>query len=310
MNILLTGGAGFIGSHVAEAYLSLGHRVIIVDNLTTGKRKNIPADAIFYETDVRDRKKIEAIFAKERIDAINHHAAQMKAPVSVKNPVYDAEVNLIGLLQIMECATKYRVKKVISISSAAVFGDVGDDPIRHDAPKNPISPYGIHKYTTELYLAYYMKQRGIPYTILRYANVYGPRQVGDGEGGVVAIFTGTMLRGESPTVFSYPEEPDGMIRDYIYVRDLMSANISALEQGDGQIINLGTEVGIKTTELARTIRAEIDADIPIKYGSARTGDIRVSVFDSENARRHLNWRPKTRLTDGIRETVAYYRGQE
>ncbi|RMH69937.1 MAG: SDR family NAD(P)-dependent oxidoreductase [Gemmatimonadetes bacterium] len=311
MNILITGGAGFIGSNVADAFLAEGHRVIIVDNLSTGKRENLPPEAIFYEVDIRDADQLEAVFKRESIDIIDHHAAQMSVPASVADPVYDANVNVIGLLNLMQCAVKYGVKKVIFISSGgAIYGESETFPITEDMPVQPVSPYAITKYVSEHYLRFYWHQYNLPYTILRYANVYGPRQIPHGEAGVVAIFIEALLANKTPKIFTFPDMPEGMIRDYVFVGDVVQANLRVLQHGDGEAYNIGTGIQTTTLTLLKTIQNAIGTGITPVFSEARAGDLRCSQLDITKAAQHLGWQPEYDLKTGIQKTVNYYRKEE
>ena len=231
MKILVTGGAGFIGSNVVDGYIEQGHEVVVVDNLFTGKRENVNPNAKFYNVDIR-APEIGDIIKQERPDIINHHAAQISVPESVNDPLFDADVNIKGLLNLLEGAVKYGTKKVIFISSGgAIYGEAEEYPTSEAYQPRPLSPYAITKYTSEYYLAFYRHQYGLEYTTLRYANIYGPRQIPHGEAGVVAIFMDNILKGKKSVLYHYPEDEDGMIRDYCFVGDVVKANIKALTEG-------------------------------------------------------------------------------
>ncbi|RMG03140.1 MAG: NAD-dependent epimerase/dehydratase family protein [Nitrospirae bacterium] len=313
MKILVTGGAGFIGSNVVDGYIRAGHEVVVVDNLYTGRMENLNPRAGFYLMDVRAGE-LEKVFEIERPDVVNHHAAQMSVPASVEDPRFDADVNIMGILNLLENSVRYGVKKFIFISTGgAVYGEKEDLPTSEDAVPEPRSPYAITKYSSEIYLNYYRFQHGLDYTILRYANIYGPRQVPHGEAGVVAIFTRKMLSGELPTIYRYPDQEDGMTRDYCYVGDVVRANILALEGGSATVFNIGTGVETTTGELYRTVLGALRDegialderfDTPNK-GEARPGDLRRSALDYGRAERELGWSPEYDLIKGIRETVRY-----
>lgn len=308
MNILITGGAGFIGSHVADAYLAKGHRVIIVDNLSTGRRENVPTQAIFYHVDICDQDQLTQIFENESIDMINHHAAQMNVPLSVEDPVFDATVNVIGFLNLMQAAIKYNIQKVIFISSGgAIYGDCDTFPISEETPATPLSPYGITKYVAEKYLQFYARQYQLNYTVLRYANVYGPRQLPHGEAGVVAIFIQRLMAGQIPKIFAYPDQPDGMIRDYIYVDDVVQANLIALETGNSTAFNIGTGIETSTSQLLKTIQDLMGTTVVPEIGPARPGDLPKNVVSSQKAKWELDWHPKTTLVDGLRKTIDFFK---
>jgi UDP-glucose 4-epimerase len=253
MKILVTGGAGFIGSHVLDAFVREGFDVVTVDNLSSGAHKNITPAVSFYPVDIRE-KSLETVFALERPDIVNHHAAQISVPSSVRDPLHDADVNVRGLLNTLECCTKYGAKKMIFISSGgAVYGETDELPIPEDFRPDPVSPYAINKFVSEYYLKFYKREHGLDYTVLRYSNIYGPRQVPQGEAGVVALFIEKFLRGELPTLYRYPEAPEGMTRDYCYVEDVARANLLALDRGNGEILNLGTGIETSTRTLYEMI---------------------------------------------------------
>jgi UDP-glucose 4-epimerase len=313
MKILVTGGAGFIGSNVVDGYIREGHTVVVVDNLYTGKKANINSKAKFYPLDIRSRE-IKGLMEKERPDVLNHHAAQISVPVSVADPVLDAEINLTGLLNLLEKGIKYDLKKVIFISSGgAIYGEASQYPTSEEYVPIPLSPYAVSKFSSEHYLKYYHHQYGLDYTILRYANIYGPRQIPHGEAGVVSIFMNNLLAGKRSTLNHFKEDPEGMIRDYCYVGDVVKANIEALVQGNGEIFNIGTGCGTKTSELYQTVyeavkeseKELIEGLSTLERQSARPGDIRRSCLVVEKARRKLGWNPETDLQEGIRQTLKW-----
>jgi len=314
MKIMVTGGAGFIGSNVVDGYLKAGHQVIILDNLYSGKMENINPDAKFYKEDIRYGE-IERIIESERPDIINHHAAQMSVPASVEDPVFDADVNIKGILNLLQSAVKYKIKKFIFISSGgAVYGEASQYPTSEDYPPIPLSPYAVSKFVSEYYLNYYRHQFGLKYTILRYANVYGPRQIPHGEAGVVAIFMSNLWNKKGSNLYHFPNDDQGMIRDYCYVGDIVKANIQALTTGDNDFINIGTGRETKTEELYNIIFEaikEIQPGIPddlsklSKY-PARSGDIARSCLIVKKAKDLLGWSPDTDLRKGIRFTLEWY----
>jgi UDP-glucose 4-epimerase len=308
--ILVTGGAGFIGSHVADAYIAAGHQVTIIDNLYTGKKENINPSARFYQTDIRSDE-IDAIFEKERPEIINHHAAQMSVPESVRNPRFDAEVNILGLINLLQCAIKYGVKKIIFISSGgAIYGEAKEYPTSESYTPEPLSPYAITKLTSEKYLEFYRHQYGLDYVVLRYANIYGPRQIPKGEAGVVSIFIENLLAGQPSVVYSFPDDPRGMERDYCFVGDIVNANIAALQESVAGIYNIGTQIPTKTADLYDMIYKSADILTPgleePQKDHARQGDIRRSCLNIDKAKALLNWQPKVGLREGIRETIKWY----
>ncbi|PKN73156.1 MAG: UDP-glucose 4-epimerase [Candidatus Cloacimonetes bacterium HGW-Cloacimonetes-3] len=312
MKVLITGAAGFIASHVADAYLKAGHEVVIIDNLVSGYQRNINPQATFYHMDICDPA-LEQVFAKEQPDIVNHHAAQVSVPRSISNPLYDVEVNVKGLINILECCVKYSVKKVIFISSGgAIYGEATEYPTTENYAPKPLSVYAINKMVGESYLYFYHHQYGLNYTVLRYANVYGPRQVSHGEAGVVSLFTEQMLAGVTPTIFRYPDQPEGMIRDYVYVGDVVQANLLALEHGEGQAFNIGTCTPTSTLKLYQelvrlftSLHLPLVTSLPL-FGIARQGDLRNSMLDFSKARRNLGWEPKVNLAEGLANVISYF----
>ncbi len=313
MKILVTGGAGFIGSNVVDGYIREGHQVGVVDNLYTGKKANINPKAKFYPLDIRS-KEIDTLMEKERPEVLNHHAAQISVPISVADPVLDAEINLKGLLNLLENAVKYDVKKIIFISSGgAIYGEATQYPTSEEYPPTPLSPYAISKFSSEYYLNYYHHQYGLDYTILRYANIYGPRQIPHGEAGVVSIFMDNLLKGIRSTLNHFEEDPEGMIRDYCYVGDVVKANVEAVTKGSGEFFNIGTGRGTKTLGLYQTVYGAIKASNPelpeelatLDSQQARPGDIRRSCLVVEKAGGKLGWIPETDLKEGIKLTLKW-----
>ena len=318
MKILVTGGAGFIGSNVVDGYIKEGHEVVVVDNLVSGKKENINPKAKFYQLDIRSAE-VKDVIEREKPEIINHHAAQISVPDSVKDPIYDADVNIKGFLNILEAAVKHGVRKIIFISSGgAIYGDAEEYPTSEEYQPKPISPYAITKYTSEHYLTYYKHQYGLEYTTLRYANIYGPRQIPHGEAGVVAIFMDNILKGKKSILYHYPEDEEGMIRDYCFVGDVVEANIKALNKGDSDFFNIGTGVETKTLELYKLILntyQEMGYNIsdelkePIRQ-PARAGDLKRSCLIVKKASKGLGWSPKTDLKTGILKTWQWRLSQE
>lgn len=313
MKILVTGGAGFIGSNVVDAYINAGHEVVVIDNLFSGKRENLNPDATFYLMDVRSAE-IPKVFEKEQFDVINHHAAQMSVPASVDDPSFDADVNVLGFINLLEAARKTNVKKIIFISSGgAIYGEADEYPTSEKTYPQPLSPYAITKAVSEQYLAFYQHHYGLDYTVLRYANVYGPRQIPHGEAGVIALFMNRLLTGKPCTVFHYPEDPAGMTRDYCFVGDVVEANLLALEKGSGEAFNIGTGIATKTKELFGAIYTIIKTEKPdlpddfIKpaFAPARQGDLRRSCLNIEKAAETMGFRADTALEDGLAETLKW-----
>jgi len=315
MKILVTGGAGFIGSNVVDGYIEKGHTVVVVDNLFTGKKENLNPAATFCEVDIRSTE-VRKIIEKERPEVVNHHAAQISVPASVQDPSFDADVNVKGLINILEASRKNGVRKVVFISSGgAIYGEADQYPTTENYSPEPLSPYAITKLASEYYLSYYHHQWGLDYTILRYANIYGPRQIPHGEAGVVAIFMSRLMNNQPCTLYHFPEEPSGMIRDYCFVGDVVKANLLALEQSDNDTFNIGTEKEINTLDLFRIIFEEVkkvkkkDLDDKLrepKREPARPGDIAKSCLVIEKASSGLGWKPETSLAEGIKATLEWY----
>lgn len=307
MKILITGGAGFIASHVTDAYLDAGYEVVIVDNLSTGNLDNVNPRAKFYQLDICDPA-LGDVFAAEKPDIVNHHAAQISVPRSIADPLLDAEVNIKGLINILQNCVKYHVKKVIFISSGgAIYGEAEEYPTTENYPPKPLSVYAINKMAGESYLYFYQHQYGLNYTVLRYANVYGPRQVSHGEAGVVSLFIQTLLSGYTPSIYSYPEEPEGMIRDYVYVLDVVRANLLALDYAKNDVFNIGTCVETTTSLLYKTILWQLGLKLKPQSGRARQGDLHRSMLDYSKAFRELGWSPIYTLEQGVQETIAYFK---
>jgi UDP-glucose 4-epimerase len=309
MKVLITGGAGFIGSHVADAYLAAGHSVVIVDNLSSGSISNIPRGASFHLMSINAPELLK-VFEMEKPDIVNHHAAQISVTVSVKNPFLDAQSNALGFLSVLESCRLTGVKKIIFISSGgAIYGETPLERTPEDYPPQPFSPYAIHKQAGESYLKFYFKQYGIPYTVLRYANVYGPRQDPFGEAGVIAIFITKLLAGETPTINAFPEEPDGMSRDYVFVEDAARANLLALDKAPGEAFNIGTSLPVKTKKLLSTLCDIMGKKLKYTPAGPRPGDIKYSCLDVRKAREVLGWEPAHTLEEGLRKTVAYFKSR-
>ena len=306
MKILVTGGAGFIGSNVVDKFIDLGHEVVVVDDLSSGFRHNVNSKAKFYEMDIRSRE-LATVFEVEKPDNVDHHAAQISVPVSVKDPEFDADVNVKGFLNILQNCVKFKVKKVIFISSGgAVYGEAEEYPTTEKYDPKPLSPYAINKFIAEKYLYFYYHQYDLNYTVLRYANVYGPRQIPHGEAGVVSIFITNFRDNKTSHLYAFPEEPDGMIRDYVFVKDAVRANVIALEKGDMETINIGTGLETTTGKLYSEISRQMNVNIDPIRGNARAGDIRKSCLNIEKAGSILGWKPEYSLEDGIKQTIHFF----
>ncbi|MFB5191678.1 NAD-dependent epimerase/dehydratase family protein [Alicyclobacillus fastidiosus] len=309
MKILITGGAGFIGSHVVNAYIEAGHEVVVIDNLSSGTESRVHPKAKFYQMDIRSDE-LEAVFARERPDVVNHHAAQKSVPKSVEDPRYDAEFNVMGLLNLLECCRKHGVHKFIFISSGGALA--GDAPvIPTDENVNPvmISPYAIHKYVGEKYLHFYRVTYNLHYTVLRYANVYGPNQIADGECGVIPIFMNNILSEKPSTVFAYADQPRGTTRDYVYVEDVAEANILALTGANDEILNIGSGDEIHTEDVYHLIARIAGSTLPLHHASERVGDVRRSVLDCTKAKEVLGWTAKTSLEEGVKKTLDWLKSE-
>lgn len=300
MRVMVTGGAGFIGSHIAELLIEHGHATVVVDNLSGGRREQVPAGARFYLADVR-APEIAEIFEREQPDVVIHQAAQVSVSRSVADPATDAQINISGSLNLLEQCRAHKVSKVVFASSAAVYGDPVRLPVDEEHPIGPASPYGVAKYSVEEYLRIYRTLYGLDYTVLRYANVYGPRQDAHGEGGVVAIFTHRIVRGEPIEVHGDGEQT----RDLIFVRDVARANVQALERGGGEQINVSGRSETSVNELAKALGALVGRNVSMSYVTPRSGDIRRSVLANDKAARLLDWRPEVALREGLAAVVEY-----
>ena len=300
---LVTGGAGFIGSHVCDALIERGFHVAVVDDLSTGKRRNLAPDATFYEMDIRDRA-VADVFANEKPDVLFHLAAQMDVRRSVADPAYDADVNIGGTVNLLEAGRAAGLRKTIyAATGGAMYGEPTRLPADESTPIQPLCPYGISKGTVELYLELYRKLYQMSYTSLRYPNVYGPRQDPHGEAGVVAIFSQTMLCGKRPKMFG-----DGaMTRDYVFVGDVVAANMTALDKGDGARVNLGWGKEISVQQVFDGVRDAVGTDIEPQYVEERLGEVHHISLDASKAKEILGWEPKVSLQDGLREAVDFYR---
>jgi UDP-glucose 4-epimerase len=305
--VLVTGGAGFIGSHVVDAYLARGDRVWVVDDLSSGKRENVPEGASFVEMDIRDGR-IRDLFRNIGFDLVNHHAAQIDVRASVADPEFDAQVNLLGLLNLLEGAREVGVGRFVFVSSGGVvYGEPESFPTPETAPKLPLSPYGVTKLTGELYLNYYRRIHGLDYVALRYGNVYGPRQDPHGEAGVVAIFSSRLLSGEPLTVFGDGEQT----RDYTFVKDIVSANmlVSDLELGgdgglDRRAFNVGTGNGVSVNQLAAALEGIAGYRPGRSHEAPRPGELRDSRLDTGRLQAQ-GWACQWTLEEGLRETYEH-----
>jgi UDP-glucose 4-epimerase len=307
MKILVTGGAGFIASHIVDRYLALGHEVVVVDNLSTGSRALANPRARFVTADLRSPRLAEC-FATERPEVVNHHAAQAAVRRSVTDPQFDAKVNVVGTVNLLECCRRFGVRRVIFASSGgAVYGDTELLPTPEEHPARPASPYGITKLTVEHYLACWELLYQISWIALRYANVYGPRQNPLGEAGVIAIFAHRLLKGESPIVNGDGEQT----RDYVYVGDVVEANVRALERQEvNGPVNVGTGIETSVNDLLKQLSRWVDHSVDVVHGPAKAGEQRRSVVDPSRAKALLGWSPQISLEEGLRRTVEYFKHSE
>lgn len=305
MRILITGGAGFIASHIQDAYLAAGHTVAILDNLATGNKANVAPASKFYQLDIRESA-VESILEEFRPEVLSHHAAQMDVRRSVSEPIYDCEVNGIGTLNLMEAARKHGVKKVVFASSGgAIYGEQESYPADESHSTQPASPYGITKLLGEKYLHFYQETYGIDAVALRYANVYGPRQNPHGEAGVVAIFATKLLKGEIPVI-----NGDGLqTRDYVFVEDVVQANLLALKPGVRGVYNVGTAVETDVVAIYQHLAAAAGVKAAASHGPAKPGEQRRSVIAYGKIQKELGWSPKFSLAEGLKKTVEYFRSR-
>lgn len=314
MKILVTGGAGFVGSHVVDGYIAQGHSVVVIDNLSTGRRENVNPKARFYQTDITDFAELHKIFAGEQqIDLLNHHAAQIDVRLSVSDPRFDARVNLLGLLNLLECCKEFSVRKIIFASSGGVlYGDAEKIPSSEESPKQPLSPYGVAKFASELYLFSYKQTHNLEYVALRYANVYGPRQPAKGDGNVVSTFARLLAQGEPVTVFGDGEQT----RDFVFVGDVAQANRLATEKiselhrhpvrsVDDLAFNIGTGRETSINQLFAKLRARTGERGEAHYAPPRTGEVRRNALDIAKAQRVLTFAPAISLDEGLRQTVNW-----
>jgi UDP-glucose 4-epimerase len=305
MRIVVTGGAGFIGSHLVDAFIAAGHDCVVIDNLWAhggGRRENLHPRASFVHMDIRDEA-VKRIFHEVKPDLVCHHAAQHSVAIGARDPQFDANVNIVGMLNVLDAAVAAGTRKVIFASSAATYGDVTKLPVDESTPQRPVSPYGISKMATEHYLRFYQSEHGLDYTALRYGNVYGPRQDPNGEAGVIAIFAAKFLAGDGVRIDWDGEQS----RDYVYVGDVVKANLAALTRGSGEIYVIGA--GKKTTvnQVYKALAAATGFEAPITHAPRRAGDAREIYFNPAKAARELGWKAEVDLKTGMSETIAYFR---
>ncbi len=305
MKVLVTGAAGFIASHVADAYLAERLDVAVVDDLSRGSRGNLPPGVRLYQVDIRDRSAMAGIFEEEKPGLVNHHAAQMDVRTAVSEPLLDAETNILASIHLLDLAIKNKVRRFIYASTGgAVYGEPKVLPANEDTPVLPLAPYGISKHTVEHYLFTYRALYGLPYVVLRYGNVYGPRQSSQGEAGVVAVFCQQMLQKVTPTIFG-----DGTkTRDYVHVSDVVRANVKALKLGEGEIFNIAS--GVRTTdyEIFTFVREGLGiAPFEPLYAPKRPGEIDHIALDVRKAGAKLDWHPEVPIGQGIKRTAEWFR---
>ena len=302
MEILVTGGAGFIGSHIADALLERGSNVWIVDDLSTGKEENVDKRARFVEMDISGPG-LEDLFASQGPRVVFHCAAQIDVRRSLEDPLLDAKSNVLGTINLLEACRKWNTEKVIfSSSGGTIYGNV-KTAATEDFPVRPASPYAVSKLSSEYYLECYRQWHGLDYTVLRYANVFGPRQNPEGEAGVVAIFSDCLLSGKRPVLYGFGK----MIRDYIYVEDAVKANLAAVERGSGQIVNIGTGRPTSVRELFDAIASILGYDGEPELAAARKGELESIFLSSARAREVLGWEAEVSLEEGLEMTTSWYR---
>lgn len=300
MRILVTGGAGFIGSHVVDAYVARGHHVTVVDDLSTGRKTNVNPKARFIKADIRDSS-LSRLFKKGRFDLVNHHAAQLDVRKSVSEPTFDASVNILGLLNLLELSRLNKVKKFIFAASGGTYYGECDRPAREEAPPQPLSPYGVTKLAGEHYVRAYGALHGLKFTVLRYGNVYGPRQDPHGEAGVVAIFCQRLLAGQTAFIFGNGKQE----RDYVFVGDVSRANVAALLKAHGESVNIGTGKATDVNRLFKILSVCHGKPSSFEHKPARNGELFRSVLNVSKAARVLGWTPAVSLEDGLAETYRH-----
>ena len=303
MKVLVTGGAGFIGSHLTDRLIQEGHAVVVVDNLSTGSKKNVHKQATFYKADIVSSN-LGRIFQKEQPQMVCHYAAQMDVRKSVEDPAWDAKNNIIGFLNVLALSVQNKARRVIFASSGgAIYGEQECYPATEEHPTRPISPYGISKLSGEHYLFYYKTVCGLEYTALRFANVYGPRQFPFGEAGVVAIFTQKLIRGEQPVI-----NGNGMqTRDYVYVSDIIDANMAVINSDVNGTFNIGTGQETSVNTLFQTLLEQTGANVKQVHGAQKEGEQLRSCLDFGKINRTLGWEPAVSMKDGLAETIRFFR---
>ncbi|MBK7229044.1 MAG: NAD-dependent epimerase/dehydratase family protein [Ignavibacteriales bacterium] len=303
MKILVTGGAGFIASQIADAFINEGHQVVILDDLSTGFEKNVNPKAKFVKANICD-KSLDKLFESEKFDVVNHHAAQMDVRRSVKDPEFDATTNILGTINLLQNCVKYGVKKFMFASTGgAVYGEQDYFPADEKHNQQPKSPYGISKLSVEKYLYFYNSEHKLNYTILRYANIYGPRQNPFGEAGVVAIFSTKLLKGDQPVINGHGKQT----RDYVFVGDVVKANLLGLKDEASDVYNIGTGIETDVNQLFHYINDITKAGKEEKHGPTAAGEQLRSVITSDKLFNKFGWRPSTKLEDGLKSTVEFFK---
>jgi len=320
--VLVTGGAGFIGSHIVDLLIEDNYRVVVVDDLSSGREENLNKDTQFYKLSITDKKGLKEVFQQERPDYVNHQAAQISVSLSVRDPLFDAQTNILGSLNLLQCCVDYQVKGIVFASSGGtIYGEPEHFPVSEAHPLRPLSPYGISKVAVEHYLDFYQKSYNLAYVSLRYGNVYGPRQDPYGEAGVIAIFIEKMLKGEIPTINGDGE----YIRDYVYVGDVAQANLLAIknmlklanvinkeeikEKFNFNSFNLGAGIGTSVNELFCLLREIIKFPHPANYGPPRPGDLRKNILDCQLIKKVWSWQSEVDLSKGLKKTVDWFKNQ-
>ena len=303
MKVLVTGGAGFIGSHITDAMIAAGHSVVVVDDLSTGRRENLNPAARFYQVDIRAAG-LDEVFAQEKPEVVSHQAARANVRESFLKPIEYADVNILGSLNLLECCRRHSVRKVIYASTGgAVYGEPHYLAVDEAHPIEPLDPYGASKHQVEHYLQLYHANYGLEYTILRYPNVYGPRQDPRGEAGVVAIFTGHLLNGETPVINGSGDQQ----RDFVYVHDVANANVLALNHNPAGTYNIGSGIGTSVNQIFTHLAALTGHPKPAAHGPAKQGEVSRIYLNAQKARQDLGWEPRVPLAEGLSRTVAYFR---
>ena len=306
MRILVTGGAGFIGSNVVDRFVELGHEVLVLDDLSTGRRDNVHAQARFLEISLDDRAAVDRALAEFRPEVVDHHAAQIDVRHSVTDPIADATTNILGGIGLLEACVRHGVRKFIYASTGgALYGEGWQLPATEDHPAHPEAPYGVSKYALEHYLYFYRLAHGLDTTVLRYPNVYGPRQNPHGEAGVNAIFIGLMVEGKRPTIFGDGEQ----VRDYVYVGDVVRANELALARGGGETVNLGWGRGVSVNDIVRTLAKLLGTSIEPIHAEPRKGEVQRIYLDASRARAVLGWEPQVPFEEGLKRTLEWYQAE-